>query len=81
MYAPVAEKQAAARKAMEDAQRQVAASNEYALATDGKAPLTGGNIKGIEAEKAKLLPDDHYAAPAEQEAALPEHIADAEADQ
>lgn len=72
----VAEKRAAAQKAIDEAKAKVEAAANYATKADQEKPLEGENIEGIESEDAVLLEDDTYATPESQEAAIPEEIED-----
>ncbi len=76
IYGKVLAEREAAQKAMEAARAKVSESATYAQKADVEAPLTGDDIKGIEAADAKLLEDDNYDDPSVQEAALPETLLD-----
>lgn len=77
----VAEKRAAAQKAIDEAKAKVEAAANYATKADQEKPLEGENIEGIESEDAVLLEDDSYATPESQEAAIPEEIEDFEVEE
>ncbi len=77
----VAEKRAAAQKAIDEAKAKVEAAANYATKADQEKPLEGENIEGIESEDAVLLEDDTYATPESQEAAIPEEIEDFEVEE
>ncbi len=74
----VAEKRAAAQKAIDEAKAKVEAAANYATKADQEKPLEGENIEGIESEDAVLLENDTYATPESQEAQIPEEIEDFE---
>lgn len=77
----VAEKRAAAQKAIDEAKAKVEAAANYATKADQEKPLEGENIDGIEAEDAVLLEADSYDAPEAQEAEIPEEIEDFEVEE
>lgn len=72
----VAEKRAAAQKAIDEAKAKVEAAANYATKADETNPLEGDNIEGIESEDTVLLEADNYDAPETQEAEIPEEISD-----
>lgn len=74
----VAEKRAAAQKAIDEARAKVEAAANYAAKADMEKPLEGDNIEGIEAEDAVLLEADSYETPETHEAEIPETIEDFE---
>lgn len=77
VYTDVAEKRAAAQKAMDEAKAKVNESQNYAQSADEKAPLSG-EVQGIEAADAVLLESDEYANPQDFEVSVPESVDDGE---
>lgn len=62
LYEKVSEARKAAQEAIERAKNKVEEIADYAVDADTIAPLGDGEVKGIEAEDAKLLEDDNFEA-------------------
>lgn len=78
LYNDVSAKRAAAQAAIDAAKQKAAESAQSAEQADKTAPLTGDNIKGIEAEDAVLLEKQEFADPKAAEADVPADITDSE---
>lgn len=73
MYNEIAEKRAAAQKAIEEAKARVAASAEFAEQADKEAPITE-KVEGIEDEDAVLLEEDTFENPEDAEIDVSEDL-------
>lgn len=74
LYAEISEARAQALAAIEAARKRVSESEDVALAADKEAPLGNTPVEGIEAEDAKLLEDDDFAAAESAQAAAEDAI-------
>lgn len=70
----VAEKRAAAQKAIEDAKAKIAATEEYAEQADSEKPLGDESVAGIEAEDTVLLEKDEFADPDDSVIQIDENV-------
>ena len=75
LYNDIYEKRAAAQKAIDEAKKRVAESEEFALQADAEAPIKE-KLDGIEDEDAVLLEKDNYANPEDAEIDVSEDVKD-----
>jgi len=73
MYEEIAEKRAAAQKAIEEAKARVAESESFAEQADKEAPITE-KVEGIEDEDAVLLEEDTFKDPKDAEIDVSEDL-------
>ena len=75
LYNEIYEKRAAAQKAIEEAKKRVAESEDFAIQADSEAPIKQ-KVAGIEDEDAVLLEKDNYQNPEDAEIAVSEEVKD-----
>ena len=70
LFTEISDARAKAQAAIEAAKKRVSESAEVAVEADNKAPLTDGEVEGIEDEDAQLLSEDDFSATENEAAAL-----------
>lgn len=75
LYEDISEKRAAALKAIEEAKKRVAESEDFAVQADAEAPITE-KVAGIEDEDAVLLEKDNYENPDDAQIDVSEDVKD-----